>query len=569
MRAVAPRRHGARSGSPDIRPSFTPIRLHARLLVAAVAGALAASLLLAPSVASGTPAPTLRVPHPTWHPCHRDFECTRVWVPLDYGAPAGPAISIAMVKLPATQPERRIGSIFLNPGGPGGSGVDEALFGAKELFSRRMRARFDVVGFDPRGIMRSTPLRCFANLNQAFRVVAPIAFPASHAEQRIWVHADQSLAAACGQRGGPIMDHMSTADAARDLDLLRQAVGDAGLTYYGVSYGTYLGETYANLFPDNVRAVVIDGVLDPIAWATGRTRADRRLPFSTRLFSSEGAYDTLLQFFELCDRGGDDCAFSAGNPRVRFARMAHRLRVHRLALPDGEVFRYSDLVGLTLGALYDPGSWPFLAEMLQDIATAVRPGRTATDLHLLRHTLAGRSAQDYPNFVEGFPGVACADTDNPSGVDAWARAAARADRADPYFGRPWTWISSICQPWPGHSGDRYAGPFTARTSTPVLVIGNRYDPATRYQGAVIASELLPGSRLLTLDGWGHTSLFESACVDRYRDRYLLTQALPPPDTVCQPDHVPFARASSFAPAAQARARRDIVIPPFLRWMIAR
>jgi pimeloyl-ACP methyl ester carboxylesterase len=164
--------------------------------------------------------------------------------------------------------------------------------------------------------------------------------------------------------------------------------------------------------------------------------------------------------------------------------------------------------------------------------------------------------------VEGAPGVFCADSDNPERVSAWARA---ADRRFPYFGRFWTWFSSICQPWPGRDADRYMGPWTRRTAKPVLVVGNRFDPATRYQGAVTMANLLPRSRLLTLAGWGHTSLFAgSSCVNAWVSRYLLTTQVPPVGTVCRPDVVPFAQPASQAQAASGSVDLALIIPPVIR-----
>ena len=264
-----------------------------------------------------------------WSPCHRDlglpFECGQVQVPLDHDDPGGAAISIALVRLPAADPTRRIGSLFLNPGGPGGSGVDFALFGGPILFGSEVGARFDLVGFDPRGIARSTALRCFGTSRQWFPFFTPFAFPVTPEEEAAWAAGDRFLADACAQRGSRIIDHMATAAVARDLDLLRQAVGDEQLTFVGYSYGSYLGVTYANLFPEKVRAVVVDGILDPIAWSTGAPGEGSTVPFSTRLRSDAGAAATLEEFFRLCDAGGPRCAFS-GAAAARFAALAAQLQ---------------------------------------------------------------------------------------------------------------------------------------------------------------------------------------------------------------------------------------------------
>jgi hypothetical protein len=205
--------------------------------------------------------------------------------------------------------------------------------------------------------------------------------------------------------------------------------------------------------------------------------------------------------------------------------------------------------------------WPHMARTLAKVEAALGEPAAAPDAaDAVRELRAELGMYDnYPNFVEGGPGVACADTDNPSSPDAWSVAARDADREFGYFGRAWTWVSSSCAVWPGADRDRYTGPFTARTANPVLVIGNRYDPATRYQGAVTVSNLLPRARLLTLDGWGHTSAFLSACIDDYASRYLLTKALPPKDTVCKPDVIPFQE-----PANTDASRNAVIAPSIAR-----
>jgi pimeloyl-ACP methyl ester carboxylesterase len=211
-------------------------------------------------------------------------------------------------------------------------------------------------------------------------------------EESVQKAADRGLAAACEEHGGPILDHMSTANAARDLDRLRVAVGDSRLNYLGLSYGSYLGVTYANLFPGKVRALVVDGVLDPIAWSTGRAQEARTQPFSTRLRSDEGAQRTLEEFFRLCDEtGAPNCAF-AGNSAQRFATLAKQLLAEPLQITDpasGERFplTYADLIVTTLTVLYAPVVWPEFASLLADAARQTTPATLGRRLGHLRSGL--------------------------------------------------------------------------------------------------------------------------------------------------------------------------------------
>src|SRR4051812_37077938 len=306
-------------------------RMKAQVVLGLVATALVMTIGAGNAAAASTKV--------AWSKCFAQFgpfECGTLQVPLDYGQPNGTTISLAVVKLAASDPVHRIGSLLLNPGGPGGSGVDYTVFAGPELYTPEVRARFDLVGFDPRGIARSTALRCFGTIDQAVSVFTPFPFPRTRDELAEWIAADGRLVDACDQRGGRIADHMATADVARDMDSLRAALGDAKLSYAGVSYGSYLGETYANMFPDKVRAVVVDGVLDPIAWSTGRGNEAATLPFSTRERSDVGSQATLNEFFRLCDAGGSRCAFSGG-AAVRYAKLAARLKTAPVPIvfPDG------------------------------------------------------------------------------------------------------------------------------------------------------------------------------------------------------------------------------------------
>jgi pimeloyl-ACP methyl ester carboxylesterase len=505
------------------------------------------------------------VPRLSWGACSpavAGFQCATAQVPLDHDRPNGPTIDLALTRVRATDPARRIGTLFVDPGGPGGSGVGFVQAVGKVLYSDEVRARFDILGFDPRGVARSTPLRCFTSQEEADAVAAPFPFPVTRAEERRWQEADRAYAQACTRNAGPVLDHMSTADVARDIDLLRRAVGDDRMTYAGYSYGSYIGSVYANLFPGKVRAVVIDGVIDPVSDATGRRGEWRTKPVDARLQSEQGAYQTLQEFLRLCDLGGQRCAFSGGNPKVRYDRLAARVRREPVELRDnsGGTMRvtYAVLVITTLQALYAPDQWPNLAQFLQDVDDAANSRRTVASHRVLQRLQlagAGASRAPYTQGAEGFFGVWCTDSRQPDRFDAWRRAARAADRRWPYFGRAWNWSSSICARWPGEAHDRYLGPFNRRTAGPVLVIGTRYDPATRYQDAVSTARILRRGRLLTVAGWGHTSLFKSSCASAAASRYLLSGRLPAAGTVCPVDVVPFS-----AGAARARA-----VVPDLTW----
>lgn len=363
-------------------------------------------------------------------------------------------------------------------------------------------------------------------------------------EEQIWIAADLYLVDACDRRAGRIADHMSTANVARDPDVLREAVGDEKLTYAGYSYGSYLGVTYANLFPDRVRALIVDGVLDPIAWATGVGDEGSTIPFSTRLHSDIGAQATLDEFLRLCDAGGPACAF-APNAADRYAALLEKLKSDPIdvTFPDGSVMtlNYANAVLVTLIALYDSHSWEDFAQLLAFVEAEADSAVLGARLQRFwfRPAYIAKPGLPYRNLIEGFPGVACSDTDNPDSYAAWSSAAAASD-AFGYFGRLWTWVSSICAQWPAGDADRYIGPFDRNTANPVLVIGNEFDPATPYHGALKVDGLLPNSALLTVHGWGHTSLFLSQCADVVVARYLVDIAVPAAGTVCEQDHVPFS-----------------------------
>ena len=472
-----------------------------------------------------------------WEPCFEErtaetgvsFECTDIEVPLDYDRPHGDTIAVALTRIPALDQASKRGSILLNPGGPGGSGIDFVVgFGpfAGFALSPEIPQLFDLVGFDPRGIARSTPIRCFESVEQAVQVFPPFPYPIGREEVRLVRDLSKQLADAC--RAAPdarrMGRHMSTANVARDMDEIRKAVGDELLNFLGLSYGTFLGANYANLFPDRVGSVVVDGVLDPVAWVN----LEHEVPFSTRLRSDEGAAETLGEFFVQCEAAAPGNCALAPDSEARFDALMASLREAPRELFDpssGQTFlvTYRDVVAGTLGDLYNPFAYAGMAQILAAIEAAP-PGATAVFAGASTFLGGFEHIQPYDNFVEGFPAVACADTTNPRSYRVFEQAGLAAAAEFGYYGEIWTWAASPCPRWPFRDRDRYEGPFDHHTVNPVLVIGNLYDPATRYEGAQTLRGLLPNSALLTVDAPGHTSLGLSGCAGFVTAQYLLDPA---------------------------------------------
>ncbi len=579
---------------PFPRPSTSPAR---RLLAVAAAVAVAVPLVgttttaaaAAPSapVADRTVAAEARrvdrVPTPkiAWFPCPGSVgqgDCATLRLPLDYDDPTGPTTTVALGRVRAVDPARKIGTLFVNPGGPGGSAVQIAL-AAPFFLGRDLLERFDVVGVDPRGIGYSAALRCFPGVPAQGRALAglQVPFPLTAAEEKAYVASSAALGRGCATTGQPLAGSMSTAEVARDMDVVRRAVGDDKLTYLGFSYGTQLGQTYANMFPDRVRRIVVDGVLDPVGWAGTPATKDR--PVTDRILSADGASQALTEFLRRCDAAGRPaCPFANGDPQRRFAVLADRLKAQPVVIEDpfgSFTVDYPTLVSVALGSLYDPAVGRDLAAFLQDMwvlsapqgvaAADVRAARTAVARHVTgvrERAAAGRLAFPYDNSIETFTAVLCSDSLNPADGNAWRRWAPKADARAPYFGRAWLWGSAPCaaDTWGAVDEDAYRGPFTKRTAAPVLVVGNLYDPATNYAGAVKAFKLLPNSRLVSSDSWGHTAYGTSACVDDAVHGYLLGTAMPRPVTSCVGDAQPFqARAAAKA----ARDTKPAPIAPFV------
>ncbi len=471
------------------------------------------------------------VPSLRWTDCGDGFQCATAKAPLDYAKPRGRSISLALIRWPAADQKHRIGSLFVNPGGPGGSGVSAVRQYGQTWFAGPLHDRFDLVGFDPRGIGASTQVRCFASeADEARLLTSAPPFPLNATQNAATAKMFATLSAACGKRDGEILRHVTTADAARDLDLLRAAVGDKQVSFYGLSYGTYYAAVYANMFPTRVRAIVADGVVDPTQWSGDQ----RTWWYRTSAPASERALDA---FAADCAAAGPRCAFGARDGkavRARINTLLAKLRARPVTLPGkpAQVVTYQSAVGVITAVLYQPAQWVGAAWWLAAVE-ALANGKPAT--------VPSGVAEVYHNNIEALFSIMCTDAAYSRHPDEWPKLLDAADRAAPSFGRLRLYTPLACATWPASSPDRYTGPFNKRTVHPVLVVGNTYDPVTPLSGARKLASLLPNSRLLTLNGYGHTTLLSepSQCAASAIDRYLLSGQLPAEGTVCHPDRDPF------------------------------
>ena len=521
-------------------------------ITAAVTGLAVAAALTTTGVASAAPdrpapaaalppggVPGVPVPAIDWQDAGDGYQEATAAVPYDYARPAGRSLRLYLVRLPAADPAHRIGTLFVDFGGPGVPAAATVRVLGEALFPPEVLARYDLVGVDARGTGRSRPVRCLdPQEQQDSPFVAGQTFPITPAEEAEAVDQARRFADECRARNGDLLDHVGTLPAARDLDVLRAALGDRRINLVGLSYGTFLGQVVANTFPDRVGALVLDGVVDP-AWATGgagsvswhRTNADR------------GGAETLQEFLRLCAEAGPErCAFAAGgDPRRGFTALAARLRTEPLtvALPGRppRPFGYAELVSVahsTLG-LSIPWNWPVFADLLQAASTGDGDAVAGILTALSPPTPPG-----YENYLASNAAITCADTDNPADPRRYGQAGRQRDATvAPHAGSRWAYLALTCAFWEGRSTERHTGPWTARTRNPVLLLSTRFDPATPHRNAVRVHDLLPNSALLTVDGVGHGAVHSSSCAMALTAQYLLTGATPPAGTVCPQDRAPF------------------------------
>jgi pimeloyl-ACP methyl ester carboxylesterase len=451
----------------------------------------------------------------TWKPCKK-VQCATLSVPLDYNHPAGARIDLALARRPASD-QPALGVLFTNPGGPGASGVD-FLRAARQVFNPAILAKFDLVSWDPRGVGASAPVGCGDDLDAFYAVNRDPNDAAQVAEN---VNASKNFVAACQAHNAGELPFLSTAESARDMDAIRAAIGVPQISYFGFSYGTFLGTVYANMFPNNVRAMTLDGAVDPaLAYDT------------TEIEQAKGFEDLLDRFFEWC-RSNSECGFARnGDPRAAFDSLQNDITQESLpAIVDGE-HRTLGPGEFDIGvasALYS-GEVGF-SDLADALSQAAR-GRGDKILVFSDQYTDRSKGGHYSNETAALYATSCLDGPAPRDVTAVQRLADEAARVAPHFGATTVWLGLPCTFWPTPPTGKIAA-LHAAGAAPILVLGTTGDPATPYEWAQSLARELQSGRLLTFAGTGHTGYGKgSECIDRTVDDYMVSLRVPQNGAAC-------------------------------------
>ena len=478
------------------------------------ASGAAASASAGAGSSAGTAATTAPIAPAHWTNCATDFQCATLRLPKDYHDPAAGTLDVNIIRLPASDRGKRIGSIIVNPGGPGGSGIEFVQKGAAQ-FPKALRERFDLVGFDPRGVNASSPVRCIDDLDG---IAALDPSPDNQKELDRFVQQAKDYADACAKRNASILPYLSTDAVVDDLDQIRQAVGDEKITYLGFSYGTLIGSMYADRYPDRIRAMILDGAIDPslseVQLRTGQAKA------------FEAA---LGRFLARCSRR-TSCAFHEGGNSAR-AFDTLMAKIDKKSLPTPRVAdRRRVGPGLAfaavLGSMYSKASWPGL-----EAGLALAKRGDGSILILLADPFRGRKPNGtYSNMSDAYYSNTCLDFPASTDIGTYTKMAANLRKVAPRF-RAVAFNDLPCAFWSVPS-QRTPAPASGAGAPPIVVVGSTGDTATPYVWAKALAKQLESAVLVTRKGEGHTSFLVNNCVKKALNAYLLDLKAPKDGLVC-------------------------------------
>jgi len=491
-----------------------------RVLSAALCVAIASLGIsgIAPHAGATTHTALAAAPTPKldWKSCGGDNQCAKLTVPLDYDHPDnGKTMKVALLRVRATDQKKRIGSLLINPGGPGASGTKFARDFAS-ILPDAVRARFDIVGFDPRGSGASSPVKCEDNLDGVFSADYSPDTPAERADLATRL---QELAQSCEARSGNLLPFVSSESSVRDMDRIRQAVGDKKLTYLGYSYGTYLGTLYAKLFPNKVRALVLDGAIDPnlSAVEVGAEQA--------------GGFERSLDaFFADCSANRSCSFYNGGDSAGAFDRLSAQVDAQPVPAGRGRTLGGGEFDLGVAQALYS-GKEGY-TRLEQALAAAAR-GDGSRLLALSDEYTGRHNDGSYDSSQPAFWAIGCRDGPSVGGPDAYAAAEPQFSAAAPRVGVALLNAGLICAYWPVPPVANEA-PIHVDGAPPILVVGTTNDPATPLKWAQGLAQELSSGVLLTAEGTQHTAFVTALnrCVDDHVVTYLVDLRPPPDGTMC-------------------------------------
>jgi pimeloyl-ACP methyl ester carboxylesterase len=457
----------------------------------------------------------------SWRRCPGDptFDCATLVVPLDHAKPNGPTLSLAVRRLKALKPRQKIGSLVVNPGGPGGSGLD-FIRRANGAFGTQLRDRFDLVSWDPRGVGASSPVRCGTSAATLEQFLTLDPEPENREEVAEFSRVTDAFTAGCLQiSGADLLRNVDTESTVRDLEMLRRALGEP-LTYMGFSYGTLIGAIYADLYPKQVRAMVLDGALDP------------SMGIDDRAFDQAKGFQQALELWSDTCRSDAACRRALGDDPVAWVdRFLETVDDKPLDVKSRKLDLSSALYGVVAG-LYSPKSgWPALREALVEASK----GSGARLLSLADGYNNRNRDGTYANTIEANIAVNCADSSSESTVEHYESIAKKFDQVSPVFGAAVAWSGLSCGRWKVPSKN-ILKPRTAAGSVPIVVIGTTQDPATPLAWARTTAATLNNGVLIEYDGVGHTAYLRGGpCLRRIVERYLVSVSVGPKKVSVSPE----------------------------------